>query len=105
MFAFKYHSGFKDALKKWLTWFRTEKRFRRIFYLAFYTALVLFRTLFNRTVNVNPLSDILGEWFPLKKSGGGLVINVNVIENCILMIPFVFLFFGLHVKGLNVGDG
>ncbi len=47
MFAYKHHSGIKDAVQKWLLWFKTEKKFRRVFFLTLYTAFILFRTLFS----------------------------------------------------------
>ena len=34
--------------------------FRKVFVLAFYTAMLLFRTLLNRDIWANPLSDVIG---------------------------------------------
>ena len=34
--------------------------FRKLFVLAFYTAMLLFRTLLNRDIWANPLSDVIG---------------------------------------------
>ena len=93
MFAYKHNSNLKQALKEWLTWFKSEKKFRRVFYLAFYTAMVLFRTLFARTLFENPLSNVLGEWGFYEEVNGKLVFNANVPENILLLLPFIFLLF------------
>ena len=53
-------SGWKEVVLEWIGNFRRDQVFRRTFFLALYTALVLFRTLLNRTVWENPLSDVLG---------------------------------------------
>ena len=93
MFAYKYNSNLKEALKKWITWFKNEKQFRRVFYLAFYTVMVLFRTLFDRTLFENPLSNVLGEWSFYEEVNGQLVFNANVPENILLLLPFIVLLF------------
>ena len=62
--------------------------FRRTFFLAFYTAMILFRTLINRNLWLNPLSDVMGGWF-LHNDKGEL--STEAIENLMLFIPFVVL--------------
>ena len=93
MFAYKYNSNLKETLKKWITWFKNEKQFRRVFYLAFYTVMVLFRTLFDRTLFENPLSNVMGEWSFYEEVNGQPVFNTNVPENILLLLPFIFLLF------------
>ena len=93
MFAYKYNSNLKEALKKWITWFKNEEQFRRVFYLAFYTVIVLFRTLFDRTLFENPLSNVMGEWRFYDEVNGQLVFNANVPENILLLLPFIVLLF------------
>ena len=93
MFAYKYNSKLKQALKQWFMWFKNEKQFRRVFYLAFYTVMVLFRTLFDRTLFENPLSNVLGEWGFYEEVNGQPVFNANVPENILLLLPFIFLLF------------
>ena len=97
MFVIKQHTGFKDAATKWMTWFKTEKKFRRTFFLVLYSALVMFRTLMNRSVYINPLSNVLGEWTIFESRDAYHRFNPNVIENVFLLIPFIFLLF-LSVK-------
>ena len=36
--------------------------FGKLFFLAFVTSLILFRTLLNRQLWMNPLSDVMGGW-------------------------------------------
>ena len=93
MFAYKSNDSLKNAVKKWIIWFKTEKRFRRVFFLILYTSVVLFRTLFNRTMYLNPLSNVLGEWSFFQESNGKIVYNSNIPENLIMLAPFVFLLF------------
>lgn len=49
--------GTKEAFKTWIVHFKMSKLFRRLFLLAFYTSLIVFRTLFNRNMWLN-LVDI-----------------------------------------------
>ncbi len=93
MFAYKNNSGLKDALKKWVSWFKKEKKFRRVFFLAFYTALILFRTLLKRSLNVDPLANVMGEWSFFDQVNGKTVFNSSVPENLIMLAPFIFLLF------------
>ena len=93
MFAYKYNTNLKQALKQWFSWFRKEKQFRRVFYLAFYTVMVLFRTLFDRTLFENPLSNVLGEWGFYEEVNGQPIFNANVPENILLLLPFIVLLF------------
>ena len=53
----------------------------------FYIALILFRTLINRNMWLNPLDNVLGVW-GLFRNGE---FTTEVIENFILFIPFTFL--------------
>lgn len=58
----------KDSVRRWIQNFKTSSCFRRLFLLVFYTTLILFRTLLNRDMWMNPLSDVLGNWW-LWKNG------------------------------------
>lgn len=91
MFAYKQNKGLKQAVKRWLTWFKQEKQFRRIFFLAFYTVTVLFRTLFDRFLFENPLLNVFGEWSLYEKINNDIIINNNAVENIIMLMPFIFL--------------
>lgn len=93
MFAYKYNKGLKSAFRQWLLWFRKEKKFRRVFYFAFYTALVLFRTLFSREITSAPLSNVTGGWHFWKIIKGKLVFYPSAAENLLMLAPFIFLLF------------
>lgn len=80
--------GLKSTLKKWIKEFKERKDFQKVFLLAFYAALVLFRTLFNRFAWTNPLQNVIGI-FGLYNSNGEL--TTEAIENVILFVPLLFL--------------
>lgn len=80
--------GLKSTLTKWIREFKEKKDFRKVFLLAFYVALVLFRTLFNRFAWTNPLQNVIGI-FGLYNANGEL--TTEAIENVILFIPLIFL--------------
>lgn len=82
--------GWKDAFVKWWSAFRRDVTFRKIFFLAFYTAMILFRTLLNRKLWLNPLSDVMAGW-GLHNAKGEF--STESIENLILFIPFIVLLF------------
>lgn len=80
--------GWKEVRRRWWSAFRTESAFRRTFLLAFYTAMILFRTLLNRNMWANPLSEVLGGWGLYNEKGE---LTTEAIENLILFIPFMIL--------------
>lgn len=90
MFLYLYakEHGWKGAFRKWWDAFRGNLTFRKTFCLAFYTALILFRTLIDRKLWANPLSDVFGGWGLYNKKGE---LTTEAIENVILFIPFIVL--------------
>ena len=54
--------GWKNAIVTWYQKFKESVFFRKLFLLAFVTSLILFRTLLNRDLWMNPLSDVMGGW-------------------------------------------
>ena len=52
--------GWKIAIVTWYQKFKESVFFRKLFFLAFVTSLILFRTLLNRNLWMNPLSDVMG---------------------------------------------
>lgn len=95
MYVNEMASGFGhiDAWKRWLLKFRREKTFRQLLVLNTYTMMVLFRTLLNRNMWSNPLSDVLGGWnlFPLDPDTNTRVLNGECVENFLLLMPFAYL--------------
>lgn len=62
--------------------------FRRLFLLAFVISMILFRTLLNRNMWMNPLSKVMGGWGIWETVNGKRQLTTECIENVILMIPF-----------------
>ncbi|MCD8371492.1 MAG: VanZ family protein [Clostridiales bacterium] len=90
--AEKKERGYKQSLRDWEMNFRSSSEFRRTFFLALYTTMILFRTLLNRTLWLNPLSDVMGGWWLWKKGTDGKVsLTTEPIENFMLFIPFSML--------------
>lgn len=78
----------KNSAETWIRQFRSQKKFRFTFLLAFYTAMILFRTLLNRELWMNPLSDVMGGWLYVDGA-----VNSEAVENFVLFIPFILLLF------------
>lgn len=93
-YLYAYHpanagKGWKAALWTWISEFRTSCFFRKLFLLAFFTVMVLFRTLLNRNLWMNPLSDVMGGWgIWAVSSDGTKELTTECFENILLMIPF-----------------
>lgn len=88
LFAEKY--GCRPIIKEWLQRLKTDLFFRRIFLLVFYVTMILFRTLLNRNMWANPVSNVIGIWGVHNKKGE---FTTEVIENILLFIPLMFLLF------------
>lgn len=80
--------GWKEILRYWLVSFKTSNQFRRLFCLAFFVMLMLMRTLLNRNMWANPLSDIMGGWTLYDEDGE---LTTEAIENVMLMLPYTSL--------------
>lgn len=81
--------GCKKAVKVWIANFKEELFFRKLFLLVFFTVMILFRTLLNRNMWANPLSDVMGGWWIWSKSSDGTVtLTTECFENVLLMLPF-----------------
>ena len=80
--------GWKSAVVTWYQKFKESVFFRRLFLLAFVTSLILFRTLLNRNLWMNPLSDVVGGWGIWETVNGEQKLTTECIENVIMMVPF-----------------
>ena len=80
--------GWKNAIMTWYQKFKESVFFRKLFFLAFVTSLILFRTLLNRNLWMNPLSDVMGGWGIWETVNGEQKLTTECIENVIMMIPF-----------------
>lgn len=93
MFVWKNYSSIKEATMEWIRWFKNDQSFRRTFLLVFYTVMILFRTLLNRNLWLNPLQDVIGVWglYKLEPAKHEIVFTTEVPENLMLFIPFAVL--------------
>ena len=80
--------GWKSAIVTWYTKFKESVFFRKMWLLAFVSSLILFRTLLNRNLWMNPLSDVMGGWSIWETVNGERKLTTECIENVIMMVPF-----------------
>ena len=82
--------GWKSAIVTWYQKFKESVFFRKLFLLAFVTSLILFRTLLNRQLWMNLLSDVMGGWGIWETVNGEQKLTTECIENVIMimMVPF-----------------
>ena len=85
MFVYKAYPSIKQAAKDWISWFKSDPTFRRTFLLVFYSVMILFRTLLNRSMWANPVSNVIGVWGLYNAKGE---LTTECIENLALFIPF-----------------
>ena len=80
--------GWKSAIVTWYKEFKESVFFRKLFLLAFVTSMILFRTLLNRNLWMNPLSKVMGGWGIWETVNGEQKLTTECIENVIMMVPF-----------------
>ena len=109
MFFYLYAYKAQDAGKGWknaiVTWYKEFKKsiyFRKLFLLAFVSSMILFRTLLNRNLWMNPLSNVMGGWGIWKMVNGEQKLTTECIENVIMMIPFTSMV--MWTFGENIGS-
>lgn len=80
------------SIKIWIEHFRNESFFRKLFILNVVFMMILYRTLLNRNIWLNPLSDVMGGWTIWKVSqDGNVILTTECFENIALMFPFIIL--------------
>ena len=80
--------GWKSAIVTWYKKFKGSVFFRKAWLLAFVSSLILFRTLLNRNLWMNPLSNVMGGWGIWETVNGEKKLTTECIENVIMMVPF-----------------
>lgn len=80
--------GWKSAIVTWYQKFKESVFFRKLFLLFFVTSMILFRTLLNRNLWMNPLSKVMGGWGIWETVNGEHKLTTECIENVIMMVPF-----------------
>ena len=84
--------GWKEAARAWADAFQTSAFFRKLFLLIFTTTMILFRTLWNRNMWINPLSNVMGGWgIWVVAKDGTKSLTTESFENVIMMVPFTAL--------------
>lgn len=103
MYVYKQGVSFKTVIKKWITWFKTDVSFRKLFLLVFYITLLLFITLSNKAMALNPVGNVIGGWkfYELDKDS-----RQKALESLVLFIPLTILLFwnfsGVLLKKINI---
>ncbi len=82
-------SSVKVLIQNWKNHFIRESSFRKLFFFLFYLVMTLFRTLLNRNMTANPISNVIGVWGIYNAKGN---LTTESIENMMLFIPFMILF-------------
>ena len=95
--------GWKSAIVTWYQQFKESVFFRKLFFLFFVTSLILFRTLLNRNLWMNPLSDVMGGWGIWETVNEERQLTTECIENVIMMVPFSAVV--LWTFGEKIGHG
>lgn len=89
-------SSLKTVILDWWNHFRNEAKFRRLFLLFFYITLVLFRTLLDRDIWMDPLENVFGPWKIYSEEGQ---LDTECVENLIMLLPYmVLLWVNFHEK-------
>lgn len=86
--------GWKCAVFDLLINFRKSREFRRVFYVALYTGMIINHTLLNREIWNNPLTNVIGNWglYIFDSNTGEMTLTTECIENIILFFPFSILY-------------
>ena len=87
--------GWKAAVYTWVSHFKKDREFRKKYILFFYITMVLFKTLINRNMWMNPLSDVWGVWgiYTYNSVTGQRVLTSECIENFLLFMSYIILIF------------
>ena len=86
----------RNMFATWWETFKISSNFRRTCLLAFYTAMILLKTVLNRAIWPDPLEKIFGGW-GLYENGQ---FTTESIENFILFVPFSSLLLWAFQKEL-----
>ena len=95
--------GWKNAIVTWYQKFKESVFFRKLFLLFFVTSMILFRTLLNRNLWMNPLSKVMGGWGLWETVNGEQKLTTECIENVIMMVPFSSV--AMWTFGEKIGNG
>ena len=94
--GWKKNNFIRNMFATWWRAFRSSSNFRRTFLLAFYTAMILLRTVLNREIWFDPLGKFFVGW-GLYEDGQ---FTTESIENFMLFVPFSILLLWAFQKEL-----
>ena len=94
--GWKKNNFIRNMFATWWRAFKNSSTFRRTFLLAFYTAMILLRTVLNREIWFDPLGKLFGGW-GLYEDGQ---FTTESIENFMLFVPFSILLLWAFQKEL-----
>lgn len=80
--------GFQATVRAWRERFQREKQYRIIFWLAFYTAIMMSQVFSCSSIWINPTAEVLDGWWIYDKKGE---LTSDAIVNLLLYIPFIYL--------------
>lgn len=85
--------GWRNSIKIWIKLFISDVKFRRLYIMTVYGAMILNRTLVNRSLMSDPLAEVWGSWgiYRANPVTGELMLTTESIENLMLFAPFIFL--------------
>ena len=95
--------GWKSAIETSYHKYKGSVSFRKLFLLAFVISMILFRTLLNRNLRMNPLSNVMGGWGIWETVNGEQKLTTECIENVIMMVPFSAIVSWMY--GEKIGNG
>ncbi len=78
------------GLKDWKNRFKESAKFRRLFYFVIFFVMILFKTLLNRDIELNPVANVIGVWGLYDNHGK---FTTQMVENIILFVPLIFFLF------------
>ena len=96
--------GWKAAIRTWIDHFKRDREFRKKYILFFYITMVLFKTLINRDMWMNPLCDVWGVWgiYRYNTVTGQRILTSECIENFFLLMPYIVLMFWNFEEKIDV---
>lgn len=79
---------------------KSDSTFRKKYLLFFYSVLVMFRTLLNRNLWLNPLSKIMDNlyWFEYNSNKGLMDFNPEPVENIFMFIPLIIIIYYIIMR-------
>lgn len=89
-YMFAKEKGFKNVVKQLIDKLKTNSKYIVLLFYFFYLSMILFRTLLNRNIWMNPLSNILGTWSIYNAEGK---LTTEIFENLAMFVPFIILTF------------